>query len=214
MILFIAPTKLHSSSKLKLGAFIKVFDNLKFRTAAYGYFGHMWELYAFWAFLPIILNIYLKLHPQTYLNVHFISFIVIAIGSVGCIVGGYISQILGVKRTAFIALLSSAVCCLMLPFIFYLNSEAVLISFLLFWGIMVVADSPLFSTMVAQNSLSELKGTALTIVNCIGFTITIISIQLLSYLSLKFNSPFIYMILALGPIIGLVALKRESDKLN
>ncbi len=214
MILFIAPTKLHSSSKLKFGAFIKVFDNLKFRTAAYGYFGHMWELYAFWAFLPIILNIYLKLHPHTYLNVPFISFIVIAIGSVGCIAGGYISQILGVKRTAFIALLSSAVCCLMLPFIFYLNSEAVLISFLLFWGIMVVADSPLFSTMVAQNSPSELKGTALTIVNCIGFSITIISIQLLSYLSLKFNSPFIYMILALGPIIGLVALKRESGKLN
>jgi hypothetical protein len=64
--------------------------------------------------------------------------------------------------------------------------------------------------MVAQNSLAEVKGTALTIVNCIGFAITIISIQLLNFIREVVNLQYLYVFLALGPILGLMALFRIS----
>ena len=73
----------------------------------------------------------------------------------------------------------------------------------------VIADSPQFSTLVAQNATPSQKGTALTIVNSIGFAITIVSIQILSYIFLSVNSNWIFTILAIGPILGLLSLKRK-----
>ena len=75
----------------------------------------------------------------------------------------------------------------------------------------VIADSPLFSSLVAQNTEAENRGTALTIVNSIGFAITIISIQLLNVLHELINPSYIYMILAIGPIMGLLALYEKKD---
>lgn len=75
----------------------------------------------------------------------------------------------------------------------------------------VIADSPLFSTLVAQNALPESKGTALTIVNCIGFSITIISIQLINILNVSWNPKYVYIILAIGPILGLIALYEKKN---
>lgn len=72
----------------------------------------------------------------------------------------------------------------------------------------VIADSPMFSTLVAQNTEAEIKGTALTIVNCIGFAITIISIQVLNSLQNLMDPSFIYIILAIGPLFGLIGLKK------
>ena len=74
----------------------------------------------------------------------------------------------------------------------------------------VIADSPLFSTLVAQNASANIKGTALTIVNCIGFSVTIISIQLINGIRDYTNSNYIYVILAIGPIMGLIALVRKN----
>lgn len=76
----------------------------------------------------------------------------------------------------------------------------------------VIADSPLFSTLVAQNALAELKGTALTIVNCIGFTITIVSIKLINILNVSWNPKYVYIILAIRPILGLIALYEKRIK--
>ena len=72
----------------------------------------------------------------------------------------------------------------------------------------VITDSPLFSTLVAKNATPNIKGTALTIVNCIGFAITILSIQLISYLVNLTDSNTVFMLLAVGPILGLIALKK------
>ena len=199
------------SQKLNLSAFFKVFTNRDFRSAAFGYFGHMWELYAFWAFVPVILTTYLAAHPESMLNVAFLSFLIIGIGGVACIIGGYISLNVGTKRTASIALLLSCLCCIISPLVFFINSTIIMIGFLLFWGMVVVADSPLFSTLVAHNAPAESKGTALTIVNCIGFSITIISIQLLTILRDVMNPMYIYIILALGPILGLIALYERKN---
>ena len=170
-----------SAKKLKLTAFFQVFKNSDFRSAAFGYFGHMWELYTFWAFVPIILLTYSKLHPEISLNISLLSFFIIGLGSFACVIGGYLSENFGTKKIAFLSLSLSAFCCLVSPLIFYADSYFLLITFLIFWGLVVIADSPLFSTLVAQSAIPELKGTALTIVNCIGFTITIISIQFIRF---------------------------------
>lgn len=198
------------SQKLDYSSIFIVFKNHGFRSAAFGYFGHMWELYAFWTFVPIILTTYGTIHPQSNLNVPFLSFLIIGTGGLACILSGYLSLKLGTKRTAALALLLSCLCCLVSPLFFIIDIKAVFVGFLICWGMVVIADSPLFSTLVAQNTKSELTGTALTIVNCIGFSITIISIQLLNILSDSFNPKNIFVILAIGPILGLKALYERK----
>ena len=191
--------------QLNISACLSGFANKNFRAAAFGYFGHMWELYAFWAFVPAMLTIYKNHFPQVDVNVPFWSFLIIGSGAIACICSGILSQYFGVKRIAAISLSLSCLCCFLSP-LFLVSSFTVLIIFLLFWGIVVVADSPLFSTMVAQNAPEESRGTSLTIVNCIGFSITIISIQLINVLSAHVNSSYLYMVLAIGPVFGLIAL--------
>lgn len=196
---------------LDFSAFSKVFKHQQFRSAAFGYFGHMWELYAFWAFVPVMLKLYVQLHPQSNLNIPILSFSIIGIGGLSCVIGGYISQYIGTKKTAFSALFLSCICCLISPFIFTVDNEILFIGFLLFWGMVVIADSPMFSTLVAQNAEAEIKGTALTIVNSIGFAITILSIQLLNSMQFVMDMKSIYLLLSIGPILGLIALKNKSN---
>jgi MFS family permease len=203
-----------ASQRADLSAFFKVFRNKKFRSVAFGYFGHMWELYAFWAFVPIMLQKYIQTHPETSLQIPLFSFLTIAVGGIACVLSGYLSQIIETRRVAFTALFLSGLCCLMAPLIFKSGSEWVFISFLMFWGMVVIADSPLLSTLVAQNAPSDMKGTALTIVNCLGFSITIVSIQCINSLNSWIDSNFIYMILALGPLLGLLALKKKRPAIR
>jgi len=196
------------SQQPDFSAFFKVFNNKKFRAAAFGYFGHMWELYAFWALVPVMLKHYMATHPQATFNIPVLSFLIIGLGGLSCVLGGYIAQRVGTKKTAFLALSLSCICCLISPFIFGVNTPSIFVGFLIFWGLVVIADSPLFSTLVAQNAIAAYKGTALTIVNCIGFAITIVSIQLIGALSNMVDATNIYLVLALGPVLGLLALRR------
>lgn len=202
-----------SGNQINLSAFLDVFKNRKFRSAAFGYFGHMWELYAFWAFIPFMLKAYSIEHPETSFSIPILSFLIIGIGGLSCVISGYLAQSLGTKRIAFIALLLSCGCCLVSPWMFAIESENLFICFLLFWGMVVIADSPLLSTLVAHNASAEIKGTALTIVNCIGFSITIISIQLLNVLQTSMDPKYIFTVLAIGPILGLMVLyEKKSSK--
>ncbi len=153
---------------------------------------------------------YHELHPETVFNIPILSFSIIGIGSFSCVLGGYISRKMGVKKTAFSFLLLSCICCIISPFMFQLVHRNLFITFLLFWGMMVIADSPLLSTLVAQNAKAEVKGAALTIVNSIGFAITIISIQLMTVLTSWTDSGVVYTLLAIGPVVGLVALRRSK----
>lgn len=202
------------SQKPDFSAFFQVFMKREFRAPAFGYFGHMWELYAFWAFVPIILIAYQELHVSTEFNVSLLSFIIIGIGGLSCIIGGYISEKYGAKKTAGTFLLLSGICCLLSPLVMLYAPIEIFISFLIFWGMVVIADSPLFSTLVATHAPSEIKGTALTIVNSIGFAITIASIQLLNVLRLEMNTTFLYMILAIGPAFGLLGLFQSRFAKN
>ena len=198
-----------ASTALDLSICIKVFRDVNFRKAAFGYFGHMWELYTFWAFIPVLLIKYQELHSQIVFNIPILSFSIIAIGSFSCVLGGFLSQKFTIKKTAFSFLLLSCFCCLASPFMFQLVNGNLFITFLLFWGMVVIADSPLFSTLIAENAPPKDKGTALTIVNCIGFSITIISIQIVSSFVSSTNSNLIFLVLAIGPIFGLISLRKK-----
>lgn len=210
LIQFLVPDGPYRSKRLQpdLKLVFKVFQNSGFRSAAFGYFGHMWELYAFWAFTPVVLAFYKEFHPEADFSISMISFLVIGSGGIACVLAGYLAEKFGTKITAGSALFLSGACCLLSPLIFFLDSELILISFLIFWGLVVVADSPLFSTLVAQNTSAESRGTALTIVNCIGFAITIFSIQLLSFLYGKISPVFLFSILLIGPVFGVISLFR------
>ncbi|MGF7041820.1 MFS family permease [Mucilaginibacter lappiensis] len=197
--------------KLNLNGFLQSFRDSKFRAVSFGYFGHMWELYAFWVFVPVMLAAYKGHHPAQSLNIPLLAFLIIVAGSISCVFSGLISQRLGAKKTAVIALCLSGICCLISPLFLFNNSVAAFIVFLFIWSLAVIADSPMFSTLVAQNAPETSKGTALTIVNCIGFSITIISIQLINALRNNANTQYIYMLLAIGPVLGLVALLKNRD---
>jgi MFS family permease len=204
LVWLLIPAKLHGvKSKFQPMAFLWVFKSEGFRKAAFGYFGHMWELYTFWAFLPLILKAYNNAQSSR-LSTSFWSFVIIGVGCLGCIAGGILSKTWGSKKVAFASLAVSGTCCLLAPAAFSLPSFLFLF-FLLIWGFTVVADSPQFSSLVAQSAVQQYKGTALTIVTSVGFAITIASIQLLR--SAFDNGPKSLWLLAFGPLLGLIALR-------
>jgi len=194
------------ATRFQFSAIFQVFKSADFRSAAFGYFGHMWELYTLWAFVPYIFSFYNSgSHPA--LNIPLWSFLIIAAGGIGCIAGGYVSQKTGSSRVAFFALLTSGLCCLCSYAIFHLPPIFFLLTLIL-WGVAVAADSPQFSTLVARTAIPEYKGTALTIVTCIGFAITIVSIQFINYLQDWIKIDSLFVLLAPGPLIGLMFLFR------
>ncbi|QTN39809.1 MFS transporter [Cryomorphaceae bacterium] len=215
MILFSVPDGPYrkAASAVQLSAFLQVFRKPTFRSAAFGYFGHMWELYAFWAFVPVLLKTYQIRHNVSF-SISAWSFGIIAIGGVACALGGYLSQRHGPQRVVALSLGLSGICCFLIPFVLLQPSTPLFLGFLLLWGMAVIADSPLFSTLVAQRAPGEIKGTALTIVNSIGFAVTIVSIQTLSMLLTRWDMPYVYWILACGPIFGLWSLQYPRQKSN
>ncbi len=209
MYIFVKDGPFHKQSNLfSFSELFKAFSVEKFRGAALGYFGHMWELYAFWAFIPVVL-FYYQSSTQSEFSIPLISFIAIASGFIGCIIGGKLSLRIGSKPVAALALGSSAICCLISPFGFLLPFEYYLI-FIFFWGFMVVADSPQFSTLVALHAPPQVRGSAITITTCIGFAITIVSIQALNFLQNIISARYLLLILSPGPLLGLLWLYRPK----
>ena len=199
-----------SGTKFNPRAIKTIFNDKRLRSSAFGYFGHMWELYTFWALIPTILLYYLKTNPMD-VNFSFWSFLVIAFGSVGCIVGGIISKKTGSAKVAFVQLALSGICCLISPLMFN-TSAPIFLTFLIFWGIVVVGDSPQYSAIIALTAPKELIGSGLTLVNSIGFAITILSLWVVYQFLDLIDIPYALMILSLGPVIGLLSLKGMISK--
>ena len=192
---------LAKGAKFDPRALAAVFAVKDFRASACGYFGHMWELYAFWAFVPVVL---IARAPE--FNVSLWSFIIIAAGALGCAGGGLWSLRAGSARIAQVQLAASGICCLVSPLLL-LAPPAVVLAFLIFWGVVVVGDSPQFSALNAAYAPRAAVGSALTIANCIGFAITIGSIQLLNAAAGTLPVEYLFLLLAPGPALGLLALR-------
>ena len=131
---------------------------------------------------------------------------IIAIGFIGCAGGGLISIKIGSAKVAAYQLCISDICCLLSP-LFFNAGVSLFIIFLLVWGLTVVGDSPQFSTLNAENAPKEYVGSALTIVNSIGFLVTVFSIQLVNSLLPVMDADYIFWVLVHGPVLGLWALK-------
>jgi predicted MFS family arabinose efflux permease len=202
---------LKAGAKFEPGSLLSIFRSGAFRASAFGYFGHMWELYAFWAFVPPALVAYAAQSGEAGLNVSLLSFAVIAAGAVGCVVGGYVSLRLGSARVAFGQLAVSGLCCLVSPLLFAAG-PLLFIGVLLVWGVAVVGDSPQFSALNARYAPADQVGSALTIGNCIGFAISIVSIQLLNVAAGYMPAQYLFLLLVPGPVFGLLALRPLLNK--
>ena len=193
-----------SSSGFSFKAVVNIFKEKDFRHAAFGYFGHMWELYAIWTFVPFILIKYAELN-HTGFNVSTWSFIIIGAGALGCVLGGYASKVYGSVKVAFVMLFVSGICCLISPILFDIPYEIFML-IMVIWGFTVVADSPQFSTLNALTAPKALIGTGLTMVTGIGFAITIFSIELLNTLKDVVTHEMLFLLLIPGPVFGLITL--------
>ncbi len=197
---------LTKGAKFDPGALKVIFQSRSFRSSALGYFGHMWELYAFWAFVPLMLSTHMGSGTAIRVDISFWAFLIIGVGSIGCVGGGLLTGKFGSARVASTQLAVSGVCCVISPFLFSAPTPVFLL-FLLIWGTTVVGDSPQFSSLNARYAPKALVGSALTIVNCIGFSITIVSIQALSYASHFIDTRWLFLLLTIGPVAGLYAMR-------
>ena len=179
------------------------FRHADFRASALGYFGHMWELYAFWAFVPV----WAAAHGMRATTVPFMAAATIGIGALGCVGGGYLVRRFGGGRVALAQLSVSCACGLASPLLLHAPT-AVFTIFLLAWGTTVVGDSPQFSALNARYAPPGVVGSALTLVNCIGFALTIPALSLLERLQFVLPPAWLLMALAPGPMIGLWCARR------
>jgi predicted MFS family arabinose efflux permease len=143
--------------------------------------------------------------------------LIIGIGSLGCIAGGLISRRAGSAAVACFQLSVSGIFCVLSP-LFYHTAPVLFLTLMLLWGMAVVGDSPQFSTIVAHTAPPELVGSALTLVNCIGFSITVVSLSLMQWVSVRMNPQYLFIFLAAGPAAGLAGLapllKEKASKGN
>ena len=197
---------LGTAARFDSNALAAVFRSADFRGSAFGYFGHMWELYAFWAFVPVVLSAYGAEAQVPPLNVPLLCFIIIAAGAVGSVAGGYLSLRWGSARVACAQLAASGLCCLASSVLFHAGSE-LFVAFLVLWGVVVAGDSPQFSALNARYAPAGQVGSALTIANCIGFGISILSIQVLNQTTGVLPAQYLFLLLVPGPILGVLALR-------
>jgi MFS family permease len=195
----------HDAPPLRLGRVLLTFSIPEFRASAFGYFGHQWELYAFWTLVPalIVLSGVAELATP---KLSGMAFLVIGIGAAGCVLGGWWSQRIGSARVAAIALAVSAFCCACYPFTGEWPVWAKMV-LLLLWGASVVADSPHFSALSARACPPEIVGSALAFQNALGFAVTMVSIQLATRWVDESGSAIAWLLLP-GPLLGLLGLRR------
>jgi MFS family permease len=195
----------------------RVFHNRGVRLASLGYFGHMWELYAMWTWIPFMIRASLSSRGSNPSLAEVSSFLVIGCGAAGCVVAGLIADRVGRTIVTSVAMIVSGSCCVVIGFLFGAHPLALLIVAGI-WGASVVADSAQFSACVTELGDQQYIGTALTIQTCLGFLLTTVSIELIPRLVSLVGWRYVFAILAPGPLFGVLAMLRlrglpEAEKI-
>ena len=191
---------------------LRAFKAPALRASAFAYFGHMWELYAFWTLVPMLIRITDLPGRLGVGSVAGLSFAVIGVGALGCVLGGWMSVRIGSARVAAVALGLSACCCLVFPWV----SEApawLLLGTLLIWGMSAVADSPQFSALSSQACPPDAVGSTLAVQNGIGFAITLVAIAMTTSVVDHVGVEVAWWLLP-GPLLGLIAVRPLWRPLN
>ena len=187
-----------------------VFGNRTLRLAAIGYFGHMWELYAMWAWFLVFFRSSLTVSgTEDGAFAAAATFVVIGIGALGCYLGGVFADRWGRARLNLWSLAVSGACAVLIGFSFG-GAPWFVLSIALVWGFAVVADSAQYSTLVTEHADQRYVGTALTLQLAGGFLLTVITIWLIPWFESAVSWRWAFLLLVPGPLIGIEAMRRLS----
>ena len=181
-----------------------VFRNRGVRLASLGYFGHMWELYAVWAWFAVF---FAEGAGASRRGAAYAAFAVIAAGGAGCVAGGWLADRFGRERTTMGMMAVSGACALAIGPLLR-APLAVVLAVGVVWGFAVVADSAQFSALVTEHADQSYVGTALTMQLAVGFTITVSTIWLVPVLASSLGWRWAFAFLAPGPLVGIAAMQR------
>jgi len=188
------------------------------RYANLGYLGHMWELYAAWAWLGVFLDASFRISLGEGAGswAPLATFAVIAAGALGSLIAGFAADRVGRTTVTSVAMTISGSCALVVG-LFFGGNPVLLLAICLLWGISIVADSAQFSASVAELSNRHLVGTMLTLQTALGFLLTLLTIHLMPILVDWLGWRYAFMPLALGPMVGIWAmlrLRRHPDAIK
>jgi len=186
----------------------------EWRLATSSYLGHMFELYAFWTWVPTFLAASVRQSSAGLVRsqrlVALLAFATIAIGGAGSVWGGLFADRRGRERLVTISLLVSGTCCILSGLLFGAPIW-VLGALAMTWGFFVIADSAQFSTLVTESVPTHTVGTALTVQTSLGFLLTMLPMQLVPIIAQRTGWRWAFAILALGPIAGIAAIRRFAS---
>jgi MFS family permease len=191
----------------------EIFRTRDLRLAILGYLGHMWELFAMWAWVAVFLIASFNLSGISPTWASLTAFVAISAGGLGSLLAGKLADRLGRTTITIASLAISGVCSLLVGFLFG-GSPLLLAALCLVWGFAVVADSAQFSAAISELCQKGYIGTALTVQTSLGFLLTMVTIRLIPTLESSFGWTWAFSFLALGPVIGIwamLALRRSPQ---